>query len=570
MILSRSFARGRVRAKGTLLAPLVFAAACSGTASPTPPPNGTEGPGSSGPNAPGNANYDPISPLVDGQFPAPAFNLSGAPLYLRAVALTNLQWSRSVRDVLQLGTIPTQADSFLAAVGGFTLFPNNEKVLEISVTQNDQYRDAASELAAAHAATRADIERIAAGDDPDTFIANFGRRAFRRPLTDEEVARYRSAFDLGSELPGEEDVFVKGAGLVVEAMLQSPNFLYRTELSPDGAPLTGYELAARLSYWLLNTTPSETLLDMAATGQLDTPEGVLEVTRELLATPEAIEMAVDMFAEMFKFVRYQHIFKTLPEYNEEVSAEADEVSRRFFENVFTSGAGLREILTSTQGFVGPKLAPLYGLEPHTTVELEELGPERVGFFSQVPYLMLFANNNRSDAIHRGLFINYQVLCAELPTPNFTLPEPAPVKPGQSDRDYIDEQTGFGTCGATCHGAYINPLGYAFENFDGMGRLRATDAEKPVNTVSAYPFSTGPAAFSNAPELMQILVNGREAHSCFAKNIASYSLQRDIVPTDQPLLDQLADISMSAEGSMKNLILALVQTPSFRQRQGVSQ
>jgi hypothetical protein len=118
------------------------------------------------------------------------------------------------------------------------------------------------------------------------------------------------------------------------------------------------------------------------------------------------------------------------------------------------------------------------------------------------------------------------------------------------------------CGDSCHGSFINPLGFAFENFDGMGRERELDNGVPVDTAATYPFASGAREFSGALELMQILAEEEQAHLCYAKKMAGYALQRDIVESDRPLLTELA---ASAEESTKALILALVRSPSFRQR-----
>lgn len=542
-------------------------------------------PGQQGPNpndpanplnpAPGGtvAGQDPAGPTDPLTPPAavgsPPLDLIGEPYYARAIPLTNEQWTNTVEDILQLDAPPTQANSFLKPSGGFTLFPNNERVLEVTNAMRESYSLAAEELAADLLADSGAVGRIGAGSDADTFIDTFGRRAFRRPLTSDEQTRYRELFDVGAGLSGSATEFEKGASIVVEAMLQSPHFLYRSELAPTGQPLTGYEVLAKLSFWLLNTTPSDALLDRAESGELDTPEGTALVAEEMANDPAATEMAVGMFAEMFKFVRYGTIVKGVPEYDPAMGAEADDVSRRFFSYVYEQGQGLRDVLLSTKGFVGPNLAPLYGLSEGSLDTPVELGPERAGFFSHVPYLMLFGADGYSDAIHRGLFLNYQVMCAQLPRPNFEFPEPGPVDPTKTDRERAEELTGWGTCGEACHGNFINPLGYAFEHFDGMGRWRDTDRGKPVDASSAYPFPEGTQEFDGSAELMNILASSERSHECFAKNIASLGLQRDIVQADQALLDALASMSMSGEGSMKKLIIELAKTSAFRTREGAA-
>lgn len=524
--------------------------------------------GSGGPDGAG-AEPGTIDENGNKVFRTPEFDLDGSPYYSRAVVLTNSQWARAVKDILGLEAAPTQANSFLAPVEGFTLFPNNEIVLEVTNQMRESYQLAAAEVALDVLSDPGAITRIAAGADPDTFIRTFGRRAFRRPLSEEEVTGYLELYNIGAGLDGGQSDFEKGANLVIEGMLQSPHFLYRTELAPEGAPLTGYEIAAKLSFWILGTAPSDSLLDRAAAGELDTPEGVSLVVDEMLSDPRASEMVVDVYAQLFKFTRYRDVIKEDPQYDPAINEELETVSRLFFQHIYEQNLGLDEILTSTEGFVGPLLAEYYGVNPPPAAPtLTELGPDRPGYFSQVPYLMLMGDGSHSDAIHRGVFLNFQVMCAKLPSPPGDIPEVPAPQPNQTDRERIEGHTGFGTCGEGCHGGYINPLGFAFENFDGLGRPRTSDNGKPIDTYAAYPIGDeGMVEFDGARELMSVLAGSTEAHSCFAKSLMSYALSRDIVASDQDLIGDLAAISMSDEGSIKEVLRALVKSPTFLTRPG---
>jgi hypothetical protein len=194
------------------------------------------------------------------------------------------------------------------------------------------------------------------------------------------------------------------------------------------------------------------------------------------------------------------------------------------------------------------------------LEERELGPSRAGYFAQVPFLLLHAFNEDPDPIRRGSSLHRDVLCSDIGAALPDLPPVPPLDPGQTNRERITALTQ--GCGGTCHGVFINPLGFAFENFDGMGRERELDNGKPVDTAATYPFASGARGFSGAPELMQILAAEEQAHLCYAKKIASYALQRDIVETDRPLLSELAK---SAQESTKAMMLSLVRSPSFRQR-----
>jgi hypothetical protein len=548
--------------------PPTGAATSSSSTEATAAPTVTPTTGQTGSNATSGATTSATTtPTLDGATP-PSFNYDGAPFFSRAVQLTNEQWANSVRDVLKLDATPTQANSFLRPVGGFTTFINNERVLEVTNDMRDSYRLAAEEIAL-QVNTEAAITKVDAGTDADTFVATFGRRAFRRPLTTDETTRYKTLFDKALELSGDESDFVKGASLVVQAMLQSPNFIYRTESTADGQRLSGFEIAARLSYWLANTTPSDALLDKAQAGTLDTDEGVKSTVSTLLDAEPAMAVHTEMHAELFKFSRYREIVKFSEEYNPDTNAELDQASRLFFDRIYSENLGLKDILTSTQGYAGPEMAKLYGKPATTQMSLMDFGAERPGFFAQVPYLALFGDDDHSDAIHRGLFINFQVLCAKLPKPSDGVPLPPEPMAGQQDRERMEKHTGVGTCGASCHGNYINPLGFAFENFDGLGRYRTEDQERPVNATSAYPFATGMTEFTGARELMDILANSDEAHACYAKNLMSYALQRDITAGDAALVDELAAISKSGTGGLKALILELAQSPAFLTRQVTS-
>ena len=506
----------------------------------------------------------PGTVVQDGKFPPAPMVLDGQPIYTRFMRLTNEQWERAVQDILQLEAPPDKARFFQTPVVGATDFVNNESVLTVTNDLWAQYHLAAKEVVQAFTATDAPLQRIYAGNDPREFIELFGRRAYRRPLTPAEVDRLEQVYNVGAALSGTASSFTIGAGLVIEAMLQSPHFIYRTELGADGAPLNGYEMASKLSFLLRGTSPSDELLDAAGRGELDSPAGVVELAGRMLEEPTALDVFRDFHGELFEFQRYADVVKDLPEFNPAITAELEQASALFFERIFNEGLGVREILTSTQGYVGPLLAGLYQVQAPRTMTLMELGAERAGYFSQVPFLMLYGDNEHADAIHRGVHLNAEVLCAEIPPPPAAVSLP-PAQGGLTDRERVT--AGTAPCGNGCHDAYINPIGFAFENFDGMGRLRTTDNGVPVDTSASYPFADGTRAFANAPELMEIMASTEMAHACYAKYIAGFALQRDLAAADATLVTQLMTASLSQGSSMKQLLLDVVAHPSFSTRNG---
>ena len=514
--------------------------------------------GTSGSGSGGSAGTD-----VTGPQPRP-ISLEGHPIYTRVMRLTNSQWENSVRDILRLPAAPGLAHSFEQPVAGTTDFTNNELVLTVSNSLWASYQ-VASEKVAEQATAASQLASLYAGTDSAGFIRTVGRRAFRRPLTTAEEQAYQAVFDVGAATSGDATPFAKGAAVVIRALLQSPHFLYRTELGQSGAPLNGYEVASKLSFWLRDTTPSDELLDAAAAGQFDSVEGVAAFASTMLEEQSAVGVMREFHRQLLDFDRYSNITKiNVPSFNSALNAEFEESSYLFFDRIFKQGLGVRDMLTSTVGFVGPGLAALYGVQaPASGFGERDLGPDRPGYFTQVPYLALHAFNDEPDSIHRGVTLNLDVLCAD---PGAAVPDLPPVPPlgaGETNRQRISTLTE--ACGGECHNYYINPIGFAFENFDGMGQLRDMDNGQPVDTASAYPFAEGVLSFDGAAELMQLMADGKQAHACYSKKIASYALQRDIIESDVPLLDALAAVSLG--GSVKQVMLELAKNPAFTTRAG---
>ena len=520
--------------------------------------------GDSGGSAGGNGGTTPGSTSMPG-----TLNLAGSPKYYRLVRLTNSQWARSVQDLLRLAAPSGLEQGFQNPVVGTTDFSNNELLLDVNQESWAAFQAAAETLAAQVTATDAALAQVYTGTDPAGFISTLGRRTYRRPLTAAEQTTYLNLFNLGSSLTGARSVFAKGASLVIRAMLQSPYFLYRTELGPTGAPLSGYEMAARLSLWLRDTAPSDALLDSAAgPGKLDTADGVEALSTTMLGEASAKTVMQRFHDELLHFDRYAQISKlNVPSYTPALNTELQDVSHLFFEKIFTQSLGVREILTATTGFVGPATAPLYGMSaPAGGYAERDFGQQRVGYFSQLPFLTLHGFNADPDPIHRGVSMNLDVLCAKLGPPAATIPPIPPIMPGQTNRQRIDTLTS--TCGNQCHNQMINPLGFSFEHFDGMGQYRDTEnGGLPIDSSGSYAFMSGAKTFSNAAELMRTLADDPQVHLCYAKKLASHALQRDIVALDQPLLQTLATASMTTNGSVKQVILQLVRSDAFRTHVG---
>ena len=490
-------------------------------------------------------------------------DLAGSPKYFRFVRLTNAQWAKTVQQLLRLPEATGLEKAFEEAIRGTTDFSNNELLLDVNARNWADFQTGAETLAERVTDSEAALTAVYAGTDAAGFIESVGRRAYRRPLTAAEVRAYRELFATGSAMSGDKSSFAKGAALVLRALLQSPHFLYRTELGKVGEPLSGYEAAAKLSLWLRGATPDDALLDAAET--LTSADALAAEASAMLA--DAAPTLRQFHAELLHFERYLQLSKVgVPSYNPSLNDELLESSQLFFDKIFSQGQGVRDILTSSRGFMGPGMAELYGLPaPGDGFVETKLDASRVGYFSQLPYLTLHAINGEPDAIHRGLGLALDVLCSPLSAPSAGVPQiPAQIE-GQTRRQYIDSITS--ACGSACHNEIMNPLGFAFEHFDGMGQYRDVEAGGlRVDSSGSYMFSQGKVEFADHAELMQAMAESDEAHLCYSKKLASFGLQRDIIARDRPWLSALAKVSHDA-GSTQELVLALVQSDAFRMHGG---
>lgn len=553
------------------------AAACTGNISDGGP-DGTNGPNASAGSGGGGGGLPPagggssttVPPDVVGKL-----KLEGSPSYFRVVRLTNEQWTNSVQSVLALASPPTLAEAFQNAVPGTTDFTNNELLLDVDSRGWSDYEGAAEKLAAQVLADPAQLSRIYAGSDGAGFITKVGRRVYRRPLTAAEAASYQKLFDMGPSLSGTQSAFAKGASLVLEAMLQSPYFLYRNELGPVGAPLSSYEAAAKVSLWLRNTTPDDALLDAAAgPGKLDTPAGLSAVAQKMLDEPAAKSVMRKFHGEFLHFGKFADLSKVgVSSYNAATTnPELAESSYLFFDKIFSQGLGVKDVFLSTKGFVGPSMAAFYDGSAAAAgsgfVE-RDLGANRVGYFSQLPFLMLYARPDGPDSIHRGVTMSLDVLCAPLGVFGGEIPQLPARMTGETNRMRVDKHTT--GCGTICHNNMINPLGFAFENFDAMGQYRESETYGsevlPIDSSGSFAFVGGTKSYKNAAELMQILATDPQAHLCYSKKLAGFALQRDIVEADWSLVSELSSVSTSAGGSVKQVMLDLVQQDAFRVRAG---
>jgi hypothetical protein len=460
--------------------------------------------------------------------------------------LTHSQYNRTVRDLLGDRTLP--ADQFPPEdfVNGFK---NQSAAQDIPPLLAQAYNAAAERLAKRAFSGGRDENRLlpcqprsaADAECASKFVSRIGLRAFRRPLTSIEQRRFTTL--LLKEARRKSD-FLSGAQLVLEAMLQSPKFLFRLEQEAP-SPARPYEIASRLSYFLWDTMPDDELFRAASSGALATRAGVEKQVAKMLSDPKAQEALDEFLAQWLRFdlllnaVKDRRLF---PRFTEELAVGMTEETRRLIADIVWNGRDFMEIFTADYTFLNADLAALYGLAPPAQ-EFERVALPanfaRKGILGQGMFLALTAKPGETSPTVRGYFVREHFLCQTVPDPppgiNSSLPPLSSARP-QTTRQRLQEHVSNPACSG-CH-KMMDPIGFGFEQFDAIGQLRQkekitffpvreTRNDKPVTvelpldptgTVSGIADSdfVGPAA------LGRILASSAQCQECVVKQLFRYA------------------------------------------------
>ena len=499
---------------------------------------------------------------------------AAAPPVLRR--LTARQYDNTVRDLLGVQEVPSADFVADGEVGGFT---SNASAPAVPVVV-EQYERAAGLLAEA-----ADLKHVLPCDPKGTgegpcavsFVESFGRRAFRRPLTPTERTRYvdlylKATIELGRSFEG-------GIRLVIRAMLQSPHFLYLVERGgPPGAgssaaPLSGFEVATRLSYFLVAAGPDETLLNAAAAGYLDNRFGIEQQARRLLADPRARVALSEFFVEWLGLIRLGALGQCqehFPAFTPEMPAILLGELRRFVEWVlFDSDARFATLMTSAHAFLDEPMAWLYhhdGVTGSVPQEVDLNHKRRAGVLTRGAWLAVHAHPEITSPVHRGRFVRERLLCQRVGSPPGELViAPLVFDPTLTQRERLAEHTQNPSC-AGCH-QLMDPIGFVFEGYDAIGRWRTEDdTGAPVDT-SGELIGTADAdgPLDGALALIDRLADSRQVHRCFATQWLRFALGRTEAPEDQASLASIDQAFADSGLDIRELIVGLTVTDSFRYR-----
>ncbi|MEP7122948.1 MAG: DUF1592 domain-containing protein [Byssovorax sp.] len=404
------------------------------------------------------------------------------------------------------------------------------------------------------------------------IIPAFGERAWRRPLATTEVDDLMKLVTL-ARTQGDTDE--SGLRIVLRAILLHPAFLYRVELDPTpmlevSHPLTDYELASRLSYFLWSSMPDQALFASAAAGKLhDDAELDAQVDR-LLADPKSRAM-VDNFAGQWLYTReiadHQADYTLFPTYTPALAASMKAEADLFFDELLKSNdLGIDALLKANFTYLDDGLATHYGLPApgsKTPVRVTLKSGQRGGILSQGSWLTVTSNPDRTSPVKRGKWILSNLLCSQPPDPPPNIPSITKTDlVGKTVREVLDAHVKNPAC-ASCH-KVMDQLGFALENYDAIGAWRTVDNGFPIDANGTLPDGT---AFKNETEMAAIVAKDPRFSRCVAKKMSTYALGRGPTTADDWWLDKLTT-DFNAKGSrLRELIKLIVKSEAFRTRRG---
>lgn len=490
--------------------------------------------------------------------------------------LTRSQYGRTVEQLLG-GTL-TLPEALPADALDRNFTTVGTAGLAVGAFDIEQYEGAARQLADLVIDEPA-RQPVVVGCDPavagcfDTFVTSFGRRTFRRPLTDAEKGRYVTlAETVGTRFT---DPW-RGVHAVVTAMLASPNFIYITDVGepdpedPERRRYTSFEMASRLSFFVWGHGPDDALLDRAEAGELADDESVDEVAREMLEHPSAKSGLGRFFREWLSMdgvatmAKDADVFPTAtPELFASMSLELEQMVDHV---VFEERASMLDLLDTRTAFVDDNLAAIYGMSTTggamQAVERDSDDP-RSGVLGTAAVLALTSRRARTSPTLRGIFVQQRMRCVELPPPppevEVELPDdPAAEGSAETMREMLIEHSENPAC-ATCH-TLVDPLGLALEHFDTLGAWRANDRGLELDVSGELDGKP----FEDLAGLITTLREDPVVEACMVRQLYRYATGHvEEMETDEPAVLALAETFAEVDGDLFEFVPAMVASTAFR-------
>ena len=408
---------------------------------------------------------------------------------------------------------------------------------------------------------------------PREIINAFGRRAWRRPLSTQEVDGLMSLYDL---VITQGEGFDEGIRLALKAILVSHNFVYRVELdadpeSPQEHALTDWELASRLSYFLWSSMPDEELLEAAEAGGLSDLDEIAKQVRRMIASPKAAGL-VDNFAGQWLYTRALDDASPDIWYFEDWSETLRESMRTeawlTFHAFVHEDRSLLDLVGGTTSFINDVLAEHYGMTdfyglPGTFLEMEMGEVSRGGVLRQGALLTALSNPTRTSPVRRGKWVLGHLLCSEPPPPPPGVEGISEMEiEGKSLKEILAVHREDPVC-AACHDA-MDPIGLGLENFDGIGAWRTSDAGGPIDASGVLP---GEVEFDDAQGMIDLVVSDDRLPQCMTEQLTTYALGRGLEFSDLAFVEDITTEFATRGYRFEELAVMIAQSKPFRMRRG---
>ncbi len=399
-------------------------------------------------------------------------------------------------------------------------------------------------------------------------------RAFRRPATGEEIQRYAGLVD--QVVTEYEESWEYGLFVAVQAVLVSPEFLFRLETEPasgdreEDQVLNDYEVASRLSYFLWSTMPDEELFDLAKAGQLRRAEVLSAQVERMLKDPRASALG-DNFAAQWLNLRNLSLVEPNPElfpdFSDELRADMAEETLKFFNSLVAEDRPISDFLNADYTYINQRLAKHYGIPEVSGEEFVRVslaGTRRAGVLTHASILTLTSNPGRTSPVKRGKWILENILAQAPPPAPAGVPALEESAEDVSDltlREQLERHRADPGC-AVCH-ITMDALGMGFENFDAIGQWRDEEAGKPVDASGDLPDG---GHFSGAIELISLLEQQQDEFvKAFTEKLMTYALGRGLEYYDRCAVDRIVETARPQQHSFSALAKAIVLSDSFLKR-----
>ncbi len=478
--------------------------------------------------------------------------------------LTATQYANSVEALL--GTRPDTASFIADTAPGDSPFPANAGIAPQSV-DIDIYWQSALALAQEVTAEPSDLfdgcDPATDGEDTcvDGFIDSFGAQAFRRPLTDAQRSALRGLFDEGSQ-----QSLQRGLQMVIEAVLQSPNFLYIVEFGVETesggvSALDGYELATRLAFFLTDTAPDRALLSDAES--LSDPEILLSHAERLMQSDAFMAALIEAHLHLTHISRIDNVSRAETEFDGELRASMKTEARSFLEEVLTDPGTVEGLFVTPLAFPDERLAAdIYGFGGSGEGMLVDDG-SRAGLLT-LPAFLASSPPIESDfePVYRGNAVRARLLCDTLPPPTVdtNFPDAGDLSPRERLRQHQEDPS----C-AGCH-VLMDNIGFGLLNYDDLGRFSQADAFGPIDA-SGYVLADGEVEFGDVQEMSAVLSTLPQVRDCMATQLFRLATAREPDDADAASLTPVQEALSEDGGDIRKAITQLVLSESFRTRRG---